>query len=183
MADNLYVVETTELSPEQFIKLWRRGDEDHISDAVAFASHVLQSAGYDMTRPPGLLLGDTARHEEHHLAARVIYHADQMARAVAASRVLDVRRHAMRFSTAVARAQHLDAWGPAVRSRRKVNRENNARRHAEAAAAWAPWRERYDALRADGMAEPAARRTIRDLLAEEDGREVDDKTMLKWFSG
>jgi glycerol-3-phosphate O-acyltransferase len=182
MTDNLYVVETTELSPEQFIELWRRGDEDHISDAVEFSAYVLRAAGYDMTRPPGFLVRDTAEHEEHNLAARVLYHAQEMARAVAAGHILDVRRHAMRFSTAVAWAQHLEAWGPSVRHRRKLNRANNARRHAEAAAEWAPRQEAWRALVSAGMSEPAARRAIRDQLAEQ-GIEVDTKILRRWLVG
>jgi hypothetical protein len=112
-----------------------------------------------------------------------------MARALERGDAWDMRRYAMHFVTLTERASHLEAWWPEVvkhRQRGATDRGNiqahNARLKEEAAKWWAPWQEQYRVFRAAGWTEQAARQEIGGRIAMT-GREVDDKTLLKWLAG
>jgi hypothetical protein len=94
--------------------LEENSDDAVIELAVTTALSILAAAGHDVRKPPALLLGDTADRLEEHQAARVLYHARQMARAEEDGRVADVKKHAMRFATWLRDAQHTAAWGEAI---------------------------------------------------------------------
>jgi hypothetical protein len=60
---------------------------------------------------------------------------------------------------------------------------HNAELRKEAAASWAPWQERYRALRTAGWAKTAAREEIGGRISADGREKVDDKTLRKWLSG
>jgi hypothetical protein len=189
--DHLYYEDSIDLleaaDPQQVLD--EHSDEAVIGRAVETARAILAASGYDMALPPNLLLGKTkARCWEHHFAARVLYHARGMHRAVQDGRILDVRKHALHFATWLERAKHTDAWGPAVlqqRRRAEASRSNladrNAALRAEAERRWAPWRDTYFALLRRGLSKGEARKEVGDKMSEESGELPDDKTLSKWL--
>jgi hypothetical protein len=220
MGDDLYVTEQIDLTgleaAEVRAVLHEYSDDAEIERCVACARTILEAAGYDTVQPPSLLIGGLkieetrpeaglsvgeveilgtagAADDMYMLCARVLAEADQMDRALRDDRILDMRRHAMRFQRAVDCAQHLEAWGRAVHQKRRrdaANRRNiarhNAELHAKAEKDWAPRQEAHQALRAGGMSEAAARREIADRIAKQmgEGEEPPDETTLrKWLSG
>jgi hypothetical protein len=211
MADNLYETDSIELSAvDDPMAGWQEHSsvDAYVGDAVAVAKRVLENAGYDTTRPPNLLIGGFRNNEtrpeaglpvgameirgtagaadECVIAARVLYHADQLARGRWSGCMVTVERHASKLSYHVACAQHLEAWGKAVRQKQRRdehNRRNNAKRSEAERQKYAPWQPAYRAHRDAGVSEPHARRMIGDGISEAGGPSLDEKTLRKWFKG
>jgi hypothetical protein len=211
MAESLYQTDSIELSADDDpMVAWHEhcSVDAYVEDAVAVAKCVLDSVGYDTTRPPNLLIGGFRNTEtraeaglpvgameirgtagaadECVIAARVLYHADQLARGMRSGCMVTVGRHMGKLSYYVACAQHLAAWGEAVRQKQRRderNRRNNAVTHDQRARWWAPWQAQYRELRAAGMSATAARQEIGSRISEEGHRTPDDKTLRKWLPG
>jgi hypothetical protein len=118
----------------------------------------------------------------------VLYEAREMDRAVKAGRILDVRKHAMRFAMYWERARHTEAWGAPVlkhRRRAEASRDNladhNRRLQSEAERYWSPWRAKYHELLGKGWSESAARAEIAVQIGESDDKEPDETTLRKWL--
>jgi hypothetical protein len=149
MHDNLYQLDSIELAfGDDPIAAWREhcSMEAYIESVVSVAKRVLANAGYDTTQPPNLLIGGFRNKEtrpeaglsvgameirgtagaadECVIAARVLYHVDQRARGMRSGCMVTVERHAIKLSHYVACAQHLEAWGKAVRQKRKRDAAN-----------------------------------------------------------
>jgi hypothetical protein len=167
----------------------RHSDDAMIGQAVETARAILTAAGYDMTLPPNLLLEPTKKQcWGHHFAARVLYHARGMDRAVKAGRTLDVRKHAMYFAKYLERAKHLEAWGDNVvkhQRRAEASRSNladhNRRLQNEAERYWSPWRAKYHELLGKGWSDSAARAEIATQIGGSDDKEPDESTLRKWL--
>jgi hypothetical protein len=118
----LYRTDSTDLleaaDPQRVLE--ENSDDAVIELAVQTALSILAAARHDVRKPPALLLGDAADRLEEHQAARVLYHARQMARAAEDGRVADVKKHAMRFGAWLRDAQHTAAWGEAILKHRKI---------------------------------------------------------------
>jgi hypothetical protein len=188
--DRLYYEDSIDLldaaDPKQVLE--ENSDEAVIGRAVETGRAILTAAGYDMTLPPNLLLGATKGRLDHHFAARVLYHARQMDRAVEGGRILDVRKHALHFATWLERAKHTDAWGESVlkhKRRVEASRSNladhNRRLQSEAERYWSPWRAKYHELRSKGWSASAARVEIAVQIGRSDDKELDESTLRKWL--
>jgi hypothetical protein len=157
---DLYHTDSVEPGDDFWSDLERYSDDAVIEEAVEIARSLLEAAKCDSRRPPALLLGDTIDRLEAHQASRILYHADQMARAVEAGRILDVRRHAMRFASWLRDAEHTAAWSKAVLRYRNIQRAGRCKAGKYKGADSATVRAQYEELIAGGMPKKAAKALV-----------------------